>query len=225
MIDQGIERRSAAVTEMPDELRHDVRLLGKLLGQVIAEQGGEDLLAEVERLRKAVIAARRGEVTGDEITAMVAEWEIDRAVQIARAFTCYFHLANLAEEHYRIRILRERDAEGRVERESLAQAVQELGNERVAELVKGLELHPVLTAHPTEARRRAVVTAIQRVSGQLAEYNAAGRGASERAESRRRLLEEIDLLWRTAQLRSTKLDPLDEVRTAMAAFDETLFRM
>ncbi|MFD1542231.1 phosphoenolpyruvate carboxylase [Nonomuraea guangzhouensis] len=225
MIDQGIERRSAAVTEMPDELRQDVRLLGKLLGQVIAEQGGEDLLADVERLRKAVIAARRGEVTGDEITAMVAEWEIDRAVQIARAFTCYFHLANLAEEHYRIRILRERDAEGRVERESLAQAVQELGDERVTELVKGLELHPVLTAHPTEARRRAVVTAIQRVSGQLTEYNAAGRGASERAESRRRMLEEIDLLWRTAQLRSTKLDPLDEVRTAMAAFDETLFRM
>ncbi|NUR85499.1 MAG: phosphoenolpyruvate carboxylase, partial [Nonomuraea sp.] len=225
MIDQGLERRSAAVTEMPDELRHDVRMLGKLLGDVIAEQGGEDLLADVERLRKAVIAARRGEISADEITDMVAGWEIERAVAVARAFTCYFHLANLAEEHYRIRTLRERDAEGRVQRESLAQAVHELGDERVRELLQGLELHPVLTAHPTEARRRAVVTAIQRVSGQLTEYNAPGRGASERAESRRRLLEEIDLLWRTAQLRSTKLDPLDEVRTAMAAFDETLFRM
>ncbi|NUS02571.1 MAG: phosphoenolpyruvate carboxylase, partial [Nonomuraea sp.] len=213
------------MTEMPDELRHDVRMLGKLLGDVIAEQGGEDLLADVERLRKAVIAARRGEISADEITDMVAGWEIERAVAVARAFTCYFHLANLAEEHYRIRTLRERDAEGRVQRESLAQAVHELGDERVRELLQGLELHPVLTAHPTEARRRAVVTAIQRVSGQLTEYNAPGRGASERAESRRRLLEEIDLLWRTAQLRSTKLDPLDEVRTAMAAFDETLFRM
>ncbi|GAA2319985.1 phosphoenolpyruvate carboxylase [Nonomuraea roseoviolacea subsp. roseoviolacea] len=225
MIDQGIERRSAAVTEMPDELRHDVRLLGKLLGQVIAEQGGEDLLADVERLRKAVIAARRGEVSADEITAMVEAWEIERAVQIARAFTCYFHLANLAEEHYRIRTLRERDTEGGVQRESLAQAVHELGADRVAELVESLELHPVLTAHPTEARRRAVVTAIQRISGQLTEYNAPGRGASDRAESRRRLLEEIDLLWRTAHLRPSKLDPLDEVRTAMAAFDETLFRV
>ncbi|WP_049568426.1 phosphoenolpyruvate carboxylase [Nonomuraea sp. SBT364] len=225
MIDQGLEHRSAAVTEMPDELRRDVRLLGKLLGQVIAEQGGEDLLADVERLRKAVIAARRGEVSGDEIAAMAAGWEIDRAVQIARAFTCYFHLANLAEEHYRIRILRQRDTEDAVQRESLAQAVTELGRDRVAELVGELELHPVLTAHPTEARRRAVVTAIQRVSGQLTEYNAPGRGASERAEHERRLLEEIDLLWRTAQLRNTKLDPLDEVRTAMAAFDETLFRM
>ncbi|MFI7441260.1 phosphoenolpyruvate carboxylase [Nonomuraea indica] len=225
MIDQGIERRSAAVTEMPEELRHDVRLLGKLLGQVIAEQGGEDLLADVERLRKAVIAARRGEASADEVSAMVAEWEVDRAVQIARAFTCYFHLANLAEEHYRIRTLRERDTEGGVQRESLAQAVHELGAERVTELVESLELHPVLTAHPTEARRRAVVTAIQRISGQLTEYNTPGRGASERAESRRRLLEEIDLLWRTAHLRPSKLDPLDEVRTAMAAFDETLFRV
>ncbi|WP_084963632.1 phosphoenolpyruvate carboxylase [Thermoactinospora rubra] len=224
MIDQAVGR-SSAVTEMPDELRANVKLLGRMLGQVIAEQGGQDLLDDVERLRKAVIAARRGETSADEIARMVATWEIDRAVQIARAFTCYFHLANLAEEHYRIKTLRDRDAGGTVLPESLAQAVQELGAERAAELVEGLELHPVLTAHPTEARRRAVVTAIQRISAQLTEYNTPGRGASERAESERRLLEEIDLLWRTAQLRSTKLDPLDEVRTAMAAFDETLFRV
>ncbi|MEU7987493.1 phosphoenolpyruvate carboxylase [Streptosporangium canum] len=217
--------RSSAVTEMPDELRADVRLLGELLGQVIAEYGGDDLLADVERLRKAVIAARRGKVSVDEITAMVAEWPVERAVQIARAFTCYFHLANLAEEHFRIRTLRVRDTGEEPLPESLAQAVQELGGERVAELVEGLRLHPVLTAHPTEARRRAVVTAIQRISGQLAAYNSPERGAAERAETRRRLLEEIDLLWRTSQLRSTKIDPLDEVRTAMAAFDETLFRV
>ncbi|MFF4411401.1 phosphoenolpyruvate carboxylase [Streptosporangium sp. NPDC001559] len=217
--------RSSAVTEMPDELRADVRLLGGLLGQVIAEHGGDDLLADVERLRKAVIDARRGKVSGDEITEMVAQWPVDRAVLIARAFTCYFHLANLAEEHFRIRTLRVRDTGEEPLPESIAQAVQELGGERVAELVEGLRLHPVLTAHPTEARRRAVVTAIQRISGRLAAYNSPDRGAAERAETRRRLLEEIDLLWRTAQLRSTKLDPLDEVRTAMAAFDETLFRV
>ncbi|MFF4772991.1 phosphoenolpyruvate carboxylase [Microtetraspora fusca] len=223
--------RQSAVTEMPDELRADVRLLGGLLGQVIAEHGGPDLLADVERLRKAVIGARRGDTTADQVAALVAEWPLDRAVQIARAFTCYFHLANLAEEHYRIRILRQRDRDDVPLRESLAEAVQELrgderlgGGQRPADLVEGLEYRPVLTAHPTEARRRAVVTAIQRISGQLDAYNAPGRGAGEREEAHRRLLEEIDLLWRTAQLRSTKLDPLDEVRTAMAAFDETLFR-
>ncbi|MEV5407920.1 phosphoenolpyruvate carboxylase [Thermopolyspora sp. NPDC052614] len=223
--------RQSAVAEMPDELRADVRLLGELLGQVLAESGGPDLLDDVERLRKAVIAARRGDSPEslDDITAMVAAWPLDRAVQIARAFTCYFHLANLAEEHYRIRILRQRDTGEAVQPESLAQAVREvrhdLGPERLQELVDNLVYHPVLTAHPTEARRRAVVTAIQRIGAQLDAYNAPGAGASERREARRRLLEEIDLLWRTAQLRSTPLDPLDEVRTAMSMFDETLFRV
>ncbi|RGA05889.1 phosphoenolpyruvate carboxylase [Microbispora triticiradicis] len=217
--------RHNAVAEMPDELRADVRLLGGLLGQVIAEHGGPDLLADVERLRKAVIAARRQETTADEVAALVAEWPVDRAVQIARAFTCYFHLANLAEEHYRVRTLRQRDKDDVPLRESLAEAVQRLrGDDRLQGLIDGLEFRPVLTAHPTEARRRAIVTAIQRISAQLDAYNLPGRGAAEREEAHRRLLEEIDLLWRTAQLRHTKLDPLDEVRTAMAAFDETLFR-
>ncbi|WP_344056716.1 phosphoenolpyruvate carboxylase, partial [Sphaerisporangium rubeum] len=213
---------------MPDELRADVRLLGELLGRVIAEDGGPDLLADVERLRKAVIAARRHERSVDEVAEMVAGWPIDRAVQIARAFTCYFHLVNLAEEHFRIRTLRARDTGEAPLPESLDAAVSELknelGTEELSRLIDGLEFRPVLTAHPTEARRRAVVTAIQRVSAQLAEYNSPERGAHERKEAHRRLLEEIDLLWRTAQLRHTKLDPLDEVRTAMAAFDETLFR-
>ncbi|WP_214106710.1 phosphoenolpyruvate carboxylase [Acrocarpospora catenulata] len=221
--------RHSAVTEMPDDLRADVRLLGELLGQVIAEHGGPELLADVERLRKAVIAARRREVSGDEVAALASSWPVDRAVQIARAFTCYFHLVNLAEEHYRIRILRARDSDNVPVPESLAQAVRDLkddlGEEELNRLVAGLEFRPVLTAHPTEARRRAVVTAIQRVSAQLDLYNTPGRGAAERDEARRRLLEEIDLLWRTHQLRHTKLDPLDEVRTAMAAFDETLFRV
>ncbi|WP_202638100.1 phosphoenolpyruvate carboxylase [Bailinhaonella thermotolerans] len=207
---------------MPDELRADVRLLGELLGQVIAEQGGPDLLDDVERLRHAVIAARRGEVTGDEITELVSSWPLARAVQIARAFTCYFHLVNLAEEHYRIRILNQRDTGEAPLRESLADAVRQVDGD--SEIIEGLELHPVLTAHPTEARRRAVVTAIQRISARLWEHADPTRGASAREEARRRLLEEIDILWRTAQLRATKLDPLDEVRTAMAAFDETIFR-
>ncbi|WP_405144809.1 phosphoenolpyruvate carboxylase [Sphaerisporangium sp. NBC_01403] len=226
--DRSPVERHSAVSEMPDELRADVRMLGELLGRVIAEDGGPDLLADVERLRKAVIAARRREISVDEVAAMVAGWSIDRSVQIARAFTCYFHLVNLAEEHFRIRTLRSRDTGEATLPESLAQAVSELKQdlrpEELTKLISELEFRPVLTAHPTEARRRAVVTAIQRVSVQLAEYNAPDRGAHERQEAHRRLLEEIDMLWRTAQLRHTKLDPLDEVRTAMSAFDETLFR-
>ncbi|GAB3689137.1 phosphoenolpyruvate carboxylase [Nocardiopsis oceani] len=199
-----------------------------MLGTVLAESGGEGLLADVEKLRHAVIGARGGSVTTDEITGLVGAWPLERAKQVARAFTVYFHLANLAEEHQRMRALRERDDAANPSSESLAAAVRAVretggGEERLRELVEGMEFHPVLTAHPTEARRRAVSTSILRISSQLDAWHSAHEGSSAAAEAHRRLIEEIDLLWRTSQLRYTKLDPLDEVRTALAAFDETIF--
>ncbi|MFI6574600.1 phosphoenolpyruvate carboxylase [Nocardiopsis sp. NPDC050513] len=222
--------RDSARQVVPEQLRNDVKLLGEMLGTVLAESGGEDLLADVEKLRHAVIGARDGSVSTDEITAIVSEWPLERAKQVARAFTVYFHLANLAEEHQRMRALRERDDAANPPRESLAAAVRAIretdgGEERLNELVAGMEFHPVLTAHPTEARRRAVSTSILRISAQLDAWHAAHEGSSAAAEAHRRLMEEIDLLWRTSQLRYTKLDPLDEVRTALAAFDETIFQV
>ncbi|MQY07318.1 phosphoenolpyruvate carboxylase [Actinomadura macrotermitis] len=213
---------------MPEPLRRDVRLLGAMLGDGLVEYGGQELLDDVERLRHAVIGARRGEVPGADVAALVDGWSLERAEQVARAFTVYFHLTNLAEEHHRIRTLRERDVAGD---EPVAgsvaaavEAVRAATGDRLAEAVEGLEFRPVFTAHPTEARRRAVVTAIQRISDLLAALNA-GPGASEHEEIERRLREEIDLLWRTALRRQAQMDPLDEVRTAMAAFDETIFRV
>ncbi|WUI04604.1 phosphoenolpyruvate carboxylase [Spirillospora sp. NBC_00431] len=210
---------------MPEPLRRDVRLLGAMLGDGLVEYGGRDLLDDVERLRHAVIAARRGETGIEEVAALVDGWTLERAEQVARAFTVYFHLTNLAEEHHRIRTLRDRDT-GDTVPGSVAAAVQQIqaaGDGRLDDIVGGLEFRPVFTAHPTEARRRAVVTAIQRISDLLARLNAAP-GATERGEIERSLREEIDLLWRTALRRAAQMDPLDEVRTAMAAFDETIFR-
>ena len=220
--------RDSARQEVPEQLRSDVKLLGEMLGTILAESGGEDLLADVEELRRAVIEARDGTVSTEEITAIVGAWPLERAKQVARAFTVYFHLANLAEEHQRMRALRERDDAANPPRESLAAAVraireEEGGEERLSELISGMEFHPVFTAHPTEARRRAVSTSILRISAQLDAWHASHEGSSAAAEAHRRLLEEVDLLWRTSQLRYTKLDPLDEVRTALAAFDETIF--
>ncbi|GAA1810052.1 phosphoenolpyruvate carboxylase [Actinomadura chokoriensis] len=211
---------------MPEPLRRDVRLLGAMLGDGLVEYGGKELLDDVERLRHAVIAARRGETGIEEVAALVDGWTLERAGQVARAFTVYFHLTNLAEEHHRIRTLRERDT-GDTVPGSVAAAIEQIeasGDGRLDGIVEGLEFRPVFTAHPTEARRRAVVTAIQRISDLLTHLNEAP-GASEREETERSLREEIDLLWRTALRRHTQLDPLDEVRTAMAAFDETIFRV
>jgi len=219
-------------------MRRDVRLLGDTLGEVIRDsdpQAGPELLADVERLRHAVIDARRAsrvgpaDPAGDDIAALVGSWDLDRAEQVARAFTVYFHLANLAEEHQRIRMLRERDAGQEPVRESLAAAVAELAAEagpgHLGELVDGLRVHLVLTAHPTEARRRAVVAVLRRISELLAVVDDPRAGAAEHAEARRALRENVDLLWRTSQLRVKAMDPIDEVRTVMAAFDETLFQV
>jgi phosphoenolpyruvate carboxylase len=202
-------------------------MLGDMLGQVLAEYGGPGLLEDVENLRRTVIVAREKE---DQAAAalLVASWPIDRAEQVARAFTCYFQLINLAEERHRARALRERDRGTEPIPESLEQAVAEIrsgyGEETLRELLDDLVIHPVLTAHPTESRRRAVVAAIARVGAQLEALDDPRVSAREEREAKRRLLEEIDLLWRTAQLRSTQVRPLDEVRSVMAIFDETLFR-
>ncbi|HKB34620.1 MAG TPA: phosphoenolpyruvate carboxylase [Candidatus Dormibacteraeota bacterium] len=212
---------------MPAPLRREVRLLGELLGQVLAEYGGPGLLADVENLRRTVIVARERE-DQDAAPGLVAAWPIDRAEQVARAFTCYFQLINLAEERHRARALRERDRGSEPLAESLEQAVAEIragyGEDTLRELLDDLVIHPVLTAHPTESRRRAVVAAISRVGAQLEALDDPRVSAREAREARRRLLEEIDLLWRTGQLRSTQVRALDEVRSVMAIFDETLFR-
>jgi phosphoenolpyruvate carboxylase len=226
---------------LPEPMRRDVRLLGDVLGEIIRDSAGPELLADVERLRHAVIDARHrtreeyrdGDPGHDpaakQIADLVASWDLDRAEQVARAFTVYFHLVNLAEEHQRIRFVRERDAGTDPVRESLAAAVTEIsreaGQDHLAELLGCLRVHLVLTAHPTEARRRAVVAVLRRINELLAQVDDPRTGAADLDEARRGLRENVDLLWRTAQLRVKAMDPIDEVRTVMAAFDETLFRV
>jgi phosphoenolpyruvate carboxylase len=233
--------RDADIQNVPASMRRDVRLLGDILGQVISESGGQDLLDDVERLRHAVIAARRGgsspeavddaaaEQADDDIAALVAGWPLERADAVARAFTVYFHLVNLAEEHFRIRTLRERDTGGEPMRESLAAAVpvlrEWLDTSAFDRLLADLRVHLVLTAHPTEARRRAVTEALRRIGLLLDDLGEGLLGAAGRVETERRLREEVDLLWRTAALRVAAMQPQDEVRTGTTAFDETLFRV
>ncbi|TDC24166.1 phosphoenolpyruvate carboxylase [Kribbella albertanoniae] len=223
MTETGSETRTRARFEVPEELRADVRLLGEILGKVLVEYAGQPLLNDVERLRELTIA-------GDGLAAeqLVASWPHERAEDVARAFSCYFHLTNLSEELHRARVLRERDRDDNaLVTSELAQAVEQIsrdsGEQQARALLTGLEFRPVLTAHPTEARRRAILATIRRISGLLEERHDPRAGDSELAENRRRLVEQVDILWRTAQLRESRPSPLDEVRSAMAVFEETLF--
>lgn len=216
---------------IPDAMRSDVRMLGALLGQVLREAGGDDLFEDVEKLRLATIQAYDEETSDafERAAAIAGSFSIARADEVARAFTCYFHLVNLAEEHQRVRVLRERA--GQPGREDAADTVAtayarlktEVGDDEALRRLQGLRFHPVFTAHPTEARRRAVSSSIRRLSELLTQHDAASEGGSEEHRARRRMLEEIDTLWRTAPLRAEKPSPTDEVRTVMGVFDETLF--
>ncbi|MCX6502175.1 MAG: phosphoenolpyruvate carboxylase [Microbacterium sp.] len=222
--------RYEAGQEMPERMRADVRLLGTLLGRVLQESGSAGLFEDVEQLRTATIEAYTdpGSDAFARAAAIADAFTVARADEVARAFTAYFHLVNLAEEHQRVRVLRERDGEDRPDAtDTLAGAygklAEEVGADEALARLQNLRFHPVFTAHPTEARRRAVSTSIRRLSVLLEGYDSTGEGSAERRRAERRMLEEIDTLWRTAPLRAEKPSPTDEVRAIMAVFDDTLF--
>ncbi|MBP1239676.1 phosphoenolpyruvate carboxylase [Frigoribacterium sp. PvP120] len=213
--------------EVDAALRADVSFLGSLLGRVLTEAGGPELLADVEALRAAVIGAYEGdtdEVARARARDLVESLDHERAEQVARAFTCYFHLSNLAEEHHRVRVLTRRGSGPDSLPAAVERLVDELGADEASRRLAELRFQPVFTAHPTEARRRAVASTIRRISDLLAERDISANEVTG-AETQRRLLEEIDTLWRTSPLRTTRPTPLDEVRTAMNVFDQTLFEV
>ncbi len=218
-------------------MTREVRLLGALLGQVIAEQAGPELFATVEHLRRRTIALRRGDPLSNDardaerarLTADLAALDTAQAAAVAKAFTLYFQLVNLAEERQRIRTLRAlaRRARGRGVDESLREAVDLLRANHDPTAVRALlgrtVVHSVLTAHPTEARRRTLLQAQRRVRRLLDLFDDPLITPDEDADVRRRLREEITLLWHTADLRTARPSPLDEVRSALAIFDDVLF--
>jgi len=215
-----------------DPLAREVKLLGALLGQVIEEQAGRDAFDLVERTRRRAIAARQGDVRErDLLEAELDALDIGRAEIVARAFNLYFQLVNLAEERHRIRVIgrRERAARGAPVQDSVAGVIGRLvrrqGLDATETLIERLRITPVLTAHPTEARRRTLLIALRRVAREIERLDDPRLTPDADRDVRRRLREEIALLWRTAEVRSVAPTPLDEVRTAMVFFDETLFSL
>ncbi len=195
------------------------------------------MLDLVERVRRNAIALRRGQ--GSEAVHRQQREALERdldsldphaAEGLIRAFTLYFQLANLAEEKQRVRRLRQRarSATRGSPDDSLGAAVDSLSRNRgqraeLESLVNGLAIGLVLTAHPTEARRRTLLVALRRTYALLDQLDDPRLTPAEDADLRRRLREEISLLWHTSVVRVQRPTPIDEVRTAMVFFDETLF--
>ena len=210
-----------------EQLRDDVRFLGQLLGEVLVEQVGPDLLALVERVRADAIADRdRGTPVAPDLVSEIASLTEEQLSEIVRAFTLYFYLVNGAEEHHRLRLLDQRVlANPGVPRpESIEAAVRALRAEgidraRMDAFLGQASIRPVLTAHPSEARRRTVLQHLQKIGDLIAELDRTPR----RDEVIAGLLEEVTLLWQTDQVRVTRPTPVDEVQTGLFFFDETLF--
>jgi phosphoenolpyruvate carboxylase len=208
---------------------NDVRLLGDILGETIREQAGDAAFATVEGLRKAAIALRAGELEGgrEAFARRFASLELEGLERVARAFTRYFHLINAAEEQERIRVLRQRDRAGAPPEGSIAAAIDELEAsgttpDSVRELLGRLLVMPVLTAHPTEARRRTVLDHLGEVSWALDRLDDARLGARERERVLASLREAVLALHATEDARTSRPTPLDEVHALVHVFERTL---
>ena len=210
-------------------LRRDVRLLGQILGQVLVEQEGEGLLADEERVRLLSREARR---SGDprlrgQLSETVGALDVERQASVLRAFGLYFQLANIAEQHHRIRRRRQYSQEQRAGRESLAETFARLddagvGKPELERAARRVSLELVLTAHPTEAARRTVLTAQLRIARLLRKLDDPALSPGERTELDTALAEEVTVLWQTDEVRPRRPRVVDEIRHGLWFFETNL---
>ncbi len=210
-------------------LRDVIRKLGSILGETLAELYGQGALEAVEGLRRSAVALRKGELPGGRAAfarGIEARPTGDLA-RMAESFAHLFQLINTAEEAHRARILRARDREGGPVDGSVAAAVVELGASgagpaEVQELLDRMLVMPVLTAHPTEARRRTVLDHLSQVARALDRLDDPRAGARERAREEVRLREVVTALAATHAGRTERPSPLDEVQAGLLHFERTL---
>jgi phosphoenolpyruvate carboxylase len=217
---------------MPDaeaSLIEEIRQLGRILGETVAELRGPAALERIEQTRQAAVALRQGKLPGgrEAFAASIAGLPLPDLALLAEGFTDFFHLINAAEEQHRTRALRARDGGGAPVDASLAAACAELAQGGatpgdVQALLDRALVMPVLTAHPTEARRRTVLDHLDRVSRLLAALDDPRAGVRERAALGDRLREVVTALSATRKARTVRPTALDEVRAGLVVFERTL---
>ncbi|HYW50977.1 MAG TPA: phosphoenolpyruvate carboxylase, partial [Gemmatimonadaceae bacterium] len=219
------------MTPHPDEaLDRDIRLLGRLLGDLIAEQAGPEAFTLVETLRREAVQTRRdGLGASKHIDALLADVDPDTASLVIRAFSWFSLLANIAEDVHHTRRRRFHRESGSPSQpgtvDHTVQALRDGGfdDAHIARTLSRITVSPVLTAHPTEVRRKTIIDTQKRIAELLVVRDRLQMNAEEEREWEASLKLQVLTLWQTALLRLARLRVRDEIAEALSYYELTLF--
>ncbi|HVQ99623.1 MAG TPA: phosphoenolpyruvate carboxylase, partial [Mycobacterium sp.] len=225
----GAVRRTRLGREATEPMREDIRLLGTILGDTVREQNGDAVFELVERARLESFRVRRSEIDRGELADMLSGIEVAQAIPVIRAFSHFALLANVAEDIHRERRRAIHVAAGEPPQNSSLAATYrkldaaELDSATVAEALRDALVSPVITAHPTETRRRSVFVTQHRIT-ELMRLRAQGHtetddGRDVELELRRQVL----TLWQTALIRLSRLQISDEVEVGLRYYPAAFF--
>ena len=213
-------------------LSEDIHLLGDILGQVIRRQAGVEVF-ELEEGIRALAKARRMDASPEidaRLEQIVNGLSVEKAELLSRAFANYFELVNLAEEQNRVRVLRDRERKAHPQplRESIASAIAQLHQLGVdayemEKLLDKLHVELVFTAHPTQAKRRTVLSKLRRISTALTDLHGRDLLPTEKANLMASILGEVTSLWLTNRTRTAVITVTDEVKTGLYYVDTTIW--
>lgn len=214
------------------QLRDEIRMLGDVLGRVVANLEGEDALELIETIRDLAKRRRTGDAAAErELIDRIGRLEDEQTRILARSFTMFFDLANLAEDRHRVRVLREREREQHPNprRESISDAVRRLKDggleaDQLRALLERLHIEPVFTAHPTEAKRRSLREKIRDLREHLHDLDDPNLLPRETSQLMQRVKADITALWLTDILRERKPTVLEELDRCLF-FYATLWRV
>jgi len=226
---ENIPEQAGADKDAP--LKEDIRLLGRLLGDVLRDQEGEEVFAVVETIRQTAVRFRREDDTAaaNELDGMLKILTREQTITVVRAFSYFSHLANIAEDQHHIRRRRAHLLAGSdAQKGSVSYALAKLkdaGVERdtVETFFQGALIAPVLTAHPTEVQRKSILDAEHDIARLLAQRDQP-LTPKEDAANLHLLRARVATLWQTRMLRYTKLTVADEIENALSYYRITFLR-
>src|SRR4051795_5780305 len=222
----------ALAQEEDARLRTDIRLLGRILGDTVRDQEGADVFGLVERIRQTSIRFHRDEdrLARRELESILDGMSIPDTLRIVRAFSYFSHLANIAEDQNNIRQMRSRSTAGGSPRSgtlALTLSHARAAGFKAADLRKFFaeaQVSPVLTAHPTEVRRKSTIDREMEIAALLERRERVQLTPQEIEADDEQLRREVLTLWKTNLLRRTKLTVLDEVANGLSFYDYTFLR-